>query len=78
MSDQKLHPLAEPFKREETARWREREDIRDAVSEVRDTADEVWQLFEKFHQSEQELTQASVALREMEAAIQKLWPKVNL
>lgn len=72
MSNQKLHPLIEPFRREETARWREREDIRDALSEVRDTADEAWRCFERNDRSEQELAQASVALHEMEAAIEKL------
>lgn len=78
MSDLPLHPLLEPFKREATARWREREDFRDSILEIRDCADEAWQCLATTDRSESDLAQASAALREMEAAIKKLWPKVKL
>lgn len=75
MSDQKLHPLIEPFRREATARWREREDLRFALEELRDAADEAWQCLDKADRSEHDLAQASAALREMEAATSKLSPE---
>lgn len=74
MSDQKLHPLIEPFRREATARWREREDLRFALEELRDAADEAWQYLEKADRDEHDLARASAALREVESAVAKLSP----
>ena len=74
MNDLPLHPLIEPFKREATARWREREDIRFTLEELRDASDEAWQLLEKPDRDEHDLARASAALREVESAIAKLSP----
>lgn len=75
MSDQKLHPLIEPFRREATARWREREDFLHALQELRDNTDEVLLCIEKADRSEHDLVQASSALHDIEEVIKKVWPE---
>ena len=73
-----LHRLVRPFEREATARWREREDIRNALARIRDNADEAWLCLEKAVRDERDMVQASTALREMEALIKELWPNEKL
>lgn len=68
----RLHRFVKPFEREATARWREREYIRNALVGIRDNADEAWLCLEKAERSEHDLIQASTALREMEDELRAL------
>ena len=68
-----LHRLVRPFLRENTAMWREREDIRFALEALKDGASEAILCLEGT-EPQRQLLQASAALAEMECEIAKLWP----
>lgn len=68
-----LHRLVRPFLRENTAMWRERQDIRFALEALKDGASEALLCLEGDSTQRQPL-QASAALAEMECEIAKLWP----
>ena len=68
-----LHRLVRPFLRENTAMWREREDIRFALEALKDGVSEALLCLEGDATQRQPL-QASAALAEMECEIAKLWP----
>lgn len=72
------HRLVRPFEREATVRWRERENIRNALARIRDNADEAWLCLEKAERDDHDIMQASTALYEMEQALRELHarPKV--
>ncbi len=68
----RLHRFIKPFVRDASARWRQREDIRNALAGIRDNADEAWLCLEKAERSEHDLTQASTAIREMDDKLRAL------
>jgi len=71
----KLHSLARPFRKEATAEWRKREEIRNAIEDLRNAADEATLCLEPGEELQTKLAQASEAFRDAEKAIKRLWPR---
>lgn len=67
-----LHPVVQPFERENTAQWRNRERIRNALEDIRNNADEACLCLEAGEQMQDHLPQASQAMRDMDAALREL------
>lgn len=68
-----LHRLVRPFLRENTAMWRARDEIRDAIEDLRNAADEAMICIE----NQERLQQASAAFYAAEKAIARLWPNAQ-
>lgn len=69
-----LHRLVRPFVRTETARWREREDIRNTIESLYRSLAEVSVALEMDERLQDRLERASNALYEAEADMKHLWP----
>lgn len=73
-----LHPLVRPFERENTKAWHEREEIRDAIEDLRNAADEAMLCLEPGEELQARLKQASDAFHDAEKAIKRLWPNADI